>query len=89
MLRYIRDDKNFVLGYYAKIEDSPPSDLSVHARINTKNQLMVLSDSNWRIVQIMAEVQEHILCFIKVDQMIIAHMFQVQFLNKVLKVSTL
>ena len=42
-----------------------------------------------KIVQIPAEVQEHMLCFIKVYQLIIAHMFQVQFLNIVLKVSSM
>ena len=43
---------------------------------------MILSD---RPVQILAGVYNNIFCFIKVDQLIIAHMFQVQFPNKVLK----
>ena len=38
-------------------------------------------------VQILAEVQEHILCFIEVEKLIIAHMLQVHLLNQVLKVS--
>ena len=39
-----------------------------------------------RTVQILAEVQEHIYIFIKVGKIIIAHMFQVQFFDQVLKV---
>ena len=41
-----------------------------------------------KIVHTLAEVQEHILSFIKVVQLIIAHMFQYQLLNKVQKLST-
>ena len=37
----------------------------------------------------MAEVQEHILCFIKVEQLIVAHMFQVQLLNLFLIANTI
>ena len=47
---------------------------------------LISSGSN---VQIMEEIQEHILCFIKVEQLIISHMFQFQFPNIVLKVSTM
>ena len=42
-----------------------------------------------KTVHILPEVQEHILCFIKVSQLIIAHIFQVQFLNKVMKAITM
>ena len=45
LLRYIRVNKNLVLICYAKIEDSPISDLLRQVIINTENQLMVLSDS--------------------------------------------
>ena len=37
----------------------------------------------------MEEVQEHILCFIKLNQLVIAHMFQFQLTNLVLKFSTI
>ena len=40
-------------------------------------------------VQRMAEVQDHIFCFIKLYKLIIVHMFQVQFLNIDPKVSTI
>ena len=42
----------------------------------------------FNIVQTMAEVQEHILYFIKVGQLTMAHMLQDQLLNQVQKVST-
>ena len=38
-----------------------------------------------RTVHILEEVQDYILCFIKGDQLIIVHIFQVQLLNKLLK----
>ena len=41
------------------------------------------------IVQTLAEVQEHILYFIKVVQLTMSHMLQYQFLNQVKKVSTM
>ena len=41
------------------------------------------------IVQTLAEVQEHILYFIKVLQLTMAHMFQDHFLNQVYKVGTM
>ena len=40
-----------------------------------------------RTDQILAEVQDHILCFIKVEQLIIAHMLQVQLINIVPRVN--
>ena len=45
LLRYIRDNKNLGLKYYAKINDLPLSDLLRQYRTKTENQLMVLSDS--------------------------------------------
>ena len=41
------------------------------------------------IVQTLEEAQEHILSFIKVDQLTMAHMFQDQLLNEVHKASTI
>ena len=46
LLRYIRDNKNIGLRYYAKVDDAPLSDLLRHASINNENQLMVFSDSS-------------------------------------------
>ena len=48
MLRYIRDNDNLGLKYYAKIEGAPISDLLIQSSINTENQLVVLSDSRWQ-----------------------------------------
>ena len=45
---------------------------------------MIKSDRN---THIMEELQEHVFCFIKVDQFIIAHMLQVQLLNLVMIVN--
>ena len=45
LLRYIRDNKNLGLRYYAKIEYTPIYDLLIQASINSENQLTVLSDS--------------------------------------------
>ena len=45
---------------------------------------MILFD---KIVQTLAEVQEHKLYFIKVGQLTMAHMFQDQLINQVQKVS--
>ena len=42
-----------------------------------------------KIFQTLAEVQEHILYFIKVGQLTMTHMFQEQLLNQVHKVSTM
>ena len=50
---------------------------------------MVFMTTSGRTVQILAEVKEKINIFFKFDQLIIAHMFQVQLLNQVLKVSTM
>ena len=47
LLRYIRDNKNLGLKYYAKIDDSHLSDQLRHAIIKTENQLMVFSDPIW------------------------------------------
>ena len=67
LLKYITDNKNLGLKYYAKIEDAPISDLLRQASIKTDNQLMVFSYSIWKDFQILAEVKEHILCFIKLE----------------------
>ena len=45
LLRYIRDNNNLDLRYYAKIEDAPLSNLFREASINNENRLMVFYDS--------------------------------------------
>ena len=46
LLRYIRDNKNFIFRYYSKIEDAPISDFLRQVRIKTDNILIVFSDSS-------------------------------------------
>ena len=46
LLRYIRENKTLILKYYAKMKDSPLSDLLIQASINTDKQLMYFSDSS-------------------------------------------
>ena len=47
LLRYIRDNKNLVLIYYANIYDTPLSNLLRQAITNTEKLVMLLSDSRW------------------------------------------
>ena len=46
MLIYIRENKTLGLKYYADMKYATLSDLFRQANIDTKNQLMTLSDSN-------------------------------------------
>ena len=48
LLRYIRNNKNLALKYYADMNDALVSDLSIQASIKTENQLMDFSDSSWQ-----------------------------------------
>ena len=48
ILRYIRDNKTFVLKYYADLNDAPVNELLRQASINTENHLMDFSDSCWQ-----------------------------------------
>ena len=48
LLRYIRDNKNLGLKYYAYLNDAPVTDLLRQANIKTKNQLMAFSDYSWK-----------------------------------------
>ena len=48
ILRYIRDNKNLGLNYYADMKDVPLSDLLRKNSTNTENQLMAFSDSSWK-----------------------------------------
>ena len=77
LLRYIRDNKNLGFRYYAKIHDAPLYDLLRQDIINTENQLMLLYDYiclGYLDTGISTGVY---IVFIKVDQLIISHMFQV------------
>ena len=47
-LKYIRDNNNLVLKYYAGLNDAPVTDILIQANIKTKNHLMALSDSSWQ-----------------------------------------
>ena len=44
LLKYIRDNKNLRLKYYAKREDAPLSDLLRQIIVDNENQLMVFYD---------------------------------------------
>ena len=48
LLRYIRDNKNLVLKYYANINYAPVSDLLRQASIKNDNHLVDFSDSSWK-----------------------------------------
>ena len=48
LLRYIRDNNNLGLKFYAGLNDAPVTDLLRQANINTKNHLMDFSDSIWQ-----------------------------------------
>ena len=47
LLRYIRDNKNLGLKYYADLNDAPVTDILRQANIKNKNHLMAFSDSSW------------------------------------------
>ena len=69
LLRYIRDNKTFVLKNYADLNDAPVTDILRQANINTKNHLMNFLILVGRIVQTLEKVQELILFSIKVGQL--------------------
>ena len=48
LLRYIRDNKNLGLKYYADLNDAPVTDHLRQANIKTKNHLMAFSDYSWQ-----------------------------------------
>ena len=87
LLRYIRENKNSGLKYYADMNDEPVSDLLRQASIKNENHLMDFMIIVGKIFHTLEEVQEHTLSFIKVGQLTMAHMFQDHFLNKFQKVS--
>ena len=88
-MRYIRDNKTLGLKYYTDMNDAPISDLLRQASIKTDNQLMDFLILVGNIVQTLSKLQEHILFYIKVDQLTMTHMFQGQLHNPVQKLSTI
>ena len=48
LLRYIRDNENLGLKYYAGFNNAPVTDLLRHANIKTKNHLLDFYDSSWQ-----------------------------------------
>ena len=48
LLRYIGNNKNVGLEYYAYMNDAPVTDILRQANIKTKNHLMAFSDSSWQ-----------------------------------------
>ena len=48
LLRYIRDNNNLGLNYYADKKDSTLSDLLRQANIKNENQLMAFYDFSWK-----------------------------------------
>ena len=48
LFRYIRDNKNLGLKYYADMNDAPVTDLLRQASIKIENHLMDFSDSSWQ-----------------------------------------
>ena len=48
LLRYVSDNNNLGLRYYANTYDAPISGLLRHSIINTENQLMVFSDYRYQ-----------------------------------------
>ena len=86
-LIHIKDSKRLGLKIYSNIEDAPLSDILRQASIKNENQLMVLSDlSRQDFLDTRRSTRAYIV-FFKVDQLSIAHMFQVQLLNIVLVVA--
>ena len=85
----IRENRYFGLRYYAKIKDTTLSGLLRQDIINPENQFMVFSNSRWQGCPYTGISTAAYISFIKVDQLIIAHMLQVQLLNKVHKVRTI
>ena len=48
LFRYIKDNENLGLEYYADMNDAPLSDLSRQASINNENQFMDFYNSSWK-----------------------------------------
>ena len=48
LLRFIRENNNLALKYYANMEDAPLSDRSRQDNIKTENQLIAFSGSGWQ-----------------------------------------
>ena len=77
LLRYIRDNKNLGLKYFVRIYNTPIFDLLRHARIKLSTNWWCSLITGGGITHILVKIQEHILCFVTVEQLIIPHMLQV------------
>ena len=75
LLRYIRENNSLGLKYYSDMNDAPVSEFLRQAIIKTENHLMDFFILVGKIVQTLEEVQENVLFYIKVDQLIMVHMF--------------
>ena len=86
---YIKDNKTLGLRYYADLNDAPVTDLLRQANIKTENHLMAFSDSSWQDYPDTGRITGSYIFSIKVDQLTMAHIFQDQLHNTVLKVITM
>ena len=75
LFRYVSDNKNLGLKYYADMNDAPLSDLLRQARINIENQLMAFPDSSWKYCPYTGRSKVENIIFIKVGQLTTTHMF--------------
>ena len=89
LLIYIRDNNTVGLKYYADLNDAPVTDLLRQANIKTKNHLIDFSDSSWQDCPDTERSTGTLLFSIKVDRLIMVHMFHDQLHNPVQKVSTM
>ena len=48
LLRYIRENNNLSLKYYADLNDAPVTDILRQANVKTNNHLMDFSGSSWQ-----------------------------------------
>ena len=83
------ENNTFSLNYYYDMKDAPLSELLRKSSIKTDKQLMVSMILVGKIIQTLAELQEHILCFFTVGQLTMSQMLQEQLLNKVHKANTM
>ena len=83
------DNKTLGLKYYADMNNAPESDIQRQASIKTEIHFMDFLIIFGKIVQKLADVQEHTLYFTKVGQLNMAHIFQYQLTNQVQTVSTM
>ena len=89
LLRYISDNNNLGLKYYANMNNAPVTDLLRQASIKTENHWMAFSGSSYKYCPATGRSTGAYINFLKVVPLTISHMLQDQLLNKVHKVSTM